>query len=130
MRENRVYVYTALYIGSGSSDAIEKGVIVLSQHLFDADERVFCRDVLHELVHAAGFDENMADELTDALSEKFPETIASGEESSRTTGELIEKSGVTCIFLEKEVEKATKKGIDPVTKLKQHALPLKELLGS
>ncbi len=99
-------------------------VIVLSRELLGFDERAFCRNLLHELIHVAGFDEDVAGELTDALSERYPEIFGPGDEAVKAVNSIMKKNTLTCISVEKTVEKNS----EIITKLKRYAITLRDLV--
>ncbi len=123
LEDGGVYVYPVVYLGQGLG-GVEEHVIVLSRHLLDVDEKVFCRNMLHELVHVAGFDEDVAGELTDVLSERFPEVFGLGGDAVKVVDDIVERKGLTCMFIEEAVEKNP----ETIDKLGRYAISLRDLV--
>lgn len=124
LEDGGIYVYPAIYLGQGLNDNMDEHVIVLSRYLLDVDEKALCRNMLHELIHVAGFDEDVAGELTDALSERFPEIFGSGSDAVKVIDDIVERKGLTCIF----IEEAVKKNPEIIDKLRRYAISIRDLV--
>ena len=124
LEDGGIYVYPAIYLGQGLNDDVEEHVIVLSRYLLDVDEKVLCWNMLHELIHVAGFDEDVACELTDVLSERFPEVFGSGSDAVKVVEDVVERKGLTSIFIEEAVDKNP----EIIDKLRRYAISIRDLV--